>query len=48
MNDENVPIEADENGAILIPVAERESKIRLVFREPYFVRIANYVSLLFG
>ncbi len=52
INGERVAVEPDENGAILIPVSERESKIHLVFVEPYFVRIANFLSfavwLVFG
>lgn len=52
VNGERVSAEADESGALTIPISANESKIQLVFREPYFVKAANFVSLtvwlLFG
>ena len=45
VNGEKVNIEKSDDGTILIPLSTDKSQVRLFFAEPYFVRIANYLSL---
>jgi hypothetical protein len=45
VNGENVAIEKDDDGAILIPLPAKFSSVNLYFAEPAFVRFANYLSI---
>lgn len=44
INGEEVTIEKDTDGVILIPLPPQQAEVRLFFREPFFVRAANILS----
>lgn len=45
INDRQIALEKDENGAILIPLPENEVEVKLSFREPNFVKGASILSI---
>lgn len=46
VNDNPVPVEKDENGAILIPVSSEKSVVKVHFQEPLKIKIASILSFL--
>ena len=45
VNDTPVEVEKDENGAILIPVSNEKSIVKVYFQEPFLVEIASLISI---
>ncbi len=45
VNNVNVPVGKDPNGAILIPLPTERAEVHLYFREPEFLRAALYLSI---
>lgn len=45
VNGNSAEIERADDGSILIPLPSENSRIRLYFAEPIFVRLANYISI---
>lgn len=45
VNGRDASIEAADDSSILIPLPAEPARVRLYFSEPYFVRIANFISL---
>lgn len=46
INNKSVSLEKDENGAMLIPISNEKSLVRVYFQEPLQVRAASIFSLL--
>lgn len=44
VNEKVVEVEKADNGTILIPITAENSKVQLIFTEPFFVRAANLIS----
>ncbi|HRH42189.1 MAG TPA: 6-pyruvoyl-tetrahydropterin synthase-related protein [Pyrinomonadaceae bacterium] len=46
VNGSKVEIEKAEDGTILIPIPSQRSEVKLFFAEPFFVRLAGFISLV--
>lgn len=46
INDKNAEVFADENGAILLEIPAEESKVKIEFEEPFYIKNAVWLSLL--
>lgn len=46
VNGDQVPVERDENGVILISLPDKASKVRLFFQEPVLVTVGSIISLV--
>ena len=46
VNGEKVNIEKSDDGTILIPLSTDKSQVRLFFAEPYFIKTADFISVI--
>ncbi len=46
VNGEEVSVDKDDNGAIIIPLQSKSSVVKMVFKEPLLARISSYMSII--